>query len=183
LIWNVALSHNPGDAKNLGAGELERCWAELADKDAPKAYAAMRDLVASRKEAVAWIKKSMKPAQALDAKLMQISLQELEDDRFKVRQKAASDLLAMGEQVVPEIDKALASKPPLETKQRLENLRGKLTGMILEGERLRAYRAIEVLELIGTPEARQLLQGLAEGATGALVTTSAQAAIKRLLKS
>ncbi len=40
-------------------------------------------------------------------------------------------------------------------------------------------RAVEVLELIGTPQARQVLQALADGAPGALVTTSAQAALSR----
>jgi hypothetical protein len=39
-----------------------------------------------------------------------------------------------------------------------EALRGKLTGMVLQGERLRDYRAVEVLEHIGTPESRAVLQ-------------------------
>ena len=88
-------------------------------------------------------------------------------------------MLKLGDQLVPVIDKSLAANPSLETKRRLEALRGKLTAAILQGERLRAYRAVEVLELIGTPEARHLLQALAEGSPGALVTESAQAALKR----
>ena len=52
-------------------------------------------------------------------------------------------------------------------------------GLILQGDQLRAFRAVEVLERIGTPEARQVLQALAAGAPGALLTTSAQAALKR----
>ena len=42
--------------------------------------------------------------------------------------------------------------------------------------------AIEVLERIATPEARQLLQTLAEGAPGALPTRQAQAALDRLAR-
>jgi hypothetical protein len=61
----------------------------------------------------------------------------------------------------------------------LEELHVKLTGFGLSGDKLRVFRAVEVLERIGTPEARLLLQALAEGAPGALVTTSAQAALKR----
>ena len=56
---------------------------------------------------------------------------------------------------------------------------GKLTGMVLQDERLRTYRAVEVLELIGTLAAREILQALADGAPGALLTTSAKAALHR----
>ncbi len=80
---------------------------------------------------------------------------------------------------VPALDNALATNPSQETIQLLEGLRGKLMGSVLQGERLRAYRAIEVLERIGIPESRQVLQALGEGSPGALITTSAQAALKR----
>ncbi|HMF11982.1 MAG TPA: hypothetical protein VKE94_06735, partial [Gemmataceae bacterium] len=72
-----------------------------------------------------------------------------------------------------------AGPPSPETKRRLEDVRSKLTGLVLQGERLRAHRAVEVLERIGTAEARQVLQALADGAPGARITTSAQAALKR----
>ena len=49
----------------------------------------------------------------------------------------------------------------------------------LQGERLRAYRVVELLDHIGTPEARKLLQTLAKGVAGATLTISAQAALKR----
>jgi hypothetical protein len=41
-------------------------------------------------------------------------------------------------------------------------------------------RAVEVLERAGTPEARQTLQALANGAPAALVTREAPAALDRL---
>jgi HEAT repeat protein len=106
-------------------------------------------------------------------------IKQLDDGNFTVRDKATGELLKIGDLVFPALDKALAANSPLETKRRLEDLRGKMTGMFLQGERLRAYRAVEVLELIGTPAARHVLQTLADGAPGALVTTSAQAALKR----
>jgi len=128
---------------------------------------------------VAWIKERLKPATPLDMMRVEELLKQLDAKQFKVRDIATNELLKLGEQIVPALDKALTANPPLEIKQRLEGLRGKLTGMVLQGERLRAYRAIEVLERIGTPEARQVLQALSEGAPGALVTTSAKEALKR----
>jgi hypothetical protein len=99
--------------------------------------------------------------------------------QFKVRDQATGELLKIGDFLVPVFDRALAARPSPETKKRLEDLRSKMTSMVLHGEGLRAYRAVEVLELIGTPEARQVLQTLADGAPGALLTTSARAALKR----
>jgi hypothetical protein len=51
--------------------------------------------------------------------------------------------------------------------------------MVLHGDQLRTFRAVEVLEFVGTPAARQALKSLADGAPGSLITASAQAALKR----
>jgi predicted PilT family ATPase len=65
--------------------------------------------------------------------------------------------------------------------KRLQKIRDELTASRpLTDEKLRMYRAIEVLERIATPQARALLQRLAGGAPGALATTAAQAALQRL---
>jgi hypothetical protein len=52
--------------------------------------------------------------------------------------------------------------------------------MVLNGDRLQAYRAVEVLEHIGTPQARQVLASLAGGAAGSIVTREAREALVRL---
>jgi hypothetical protein len=56
------------------------------------------------------------------------------------------------------------------------------TGSTGTGEPLRTSRAIEVLERIAAPEARQLLTKLAAGAPGAEPTREAKAALERLTK-
>jgi hypothetical protein len=129
---------------------------------------------------VAFFKNRIQPAPVPDAKMVAKLIAELEDEVYKIRQNATAGLLKLGETVVPALDKALATAPPLETVQRLQDLRKRLTGFVLTDEKLRLYRAVEVLERIATPEARQLLQTLAGGAPGALATTTAQAALVRL---
>jgi hypothetical protein len=158
---------------------LEERWQALAGDDAAKAFTAIRALTAAPKEAVPWIKERLKPGAPVDMKRALELIKQLDADEFKARDSANKELLKLDKQIVPAIDKALAAQPTLETKRRLEALRGKLTGVVLKGEHLRAFRAIEVLERIGTPEARIVLQELAKGAPEALVTTSAQAALKR----
>jgi hypothetical protein len=53
-------------------------------------------------------------------------------------------------------------------------------GLIAEGETLRRLWAIAVLEKIGTPEARRVLERMASGLEGARETRDARAALLRL---
>lgn len=180
LIWDVSKFSRPDlPVKKLQVGDLEQCWQMLAEADAAKAFAAISDLVAAPKVAVLFLKERLKPATPLDRKKVESLIAQLDEGQFKIREQAASDLFKLGEQVVPALEKTLAANPPLELQRRLQNLRGKLTDMILEGDRLRAHRAIEVLETIGTPEARRVLQALAAGAPGARVTESARTVLDR----
>ena len=86
--------------------------------------------------------------------------------------------------MVPACRKALEGNPPAEVRRRLEPLLEKLAREARElppGQR-RGLRALEVLERIGTPEARALVQQLAAGAADARLTLEAQAALKRMAK-
>lgn len=51
--------------------------------------------------------------------------------------------------------------------------------MVLGPEELRMLRAIEELEVIGTAEARKMLETLASGAAGERVTEEAAGAVER----
>jgi hypothetical protein len=61
----------------------------------------------------------------------------------------------------------------------LERLREPGAGR-LTGEELRRVRAVEVLEAVGTAEARDLLGVLAKGAPGAALTREARESLGRL---
>jgi HEAT repeat protein len=139
-------------------------------------------LAAAPKDAVAFLNQHLQPASAPEPQQVAKLIAELGEPSFKVRQQAMAALVQQEAQVVPLLDKALAAKPALEVKQRLEKVRDQLTGMLLTDEKLRAYRAIEVLERIGTPEARHLLARLSDGAPDAVATKAAQAALSRLAK-
>ena len=76
----------------------------------------------------------------------------------------------------------MARIPQPEVRRRLERLLQVLEGVVASGERLQAVRAVEVLEQIGTAEAKQLLQSLASGAPGARLTQEAKASLERLAK-
>ena len=180
LVWDLSKVERPAPAtKVLQHADLEQCWQILATNDGSKAFVAICDLTASPKEAVSWIKVNVKPAAAVETKRIEDLIAQLDDNQFKVREKATAELYKIGEPIVPALVKVLEGNLTLETKRRLEEIRNRLTTKVLQGDRLRNYRAIEVLERIGTPEARQVLEELAARCAGTLLTTSAQAVLKR----
>jgi WD40 repeat protein len=181
LIWDIALSDRSNLAeRSLDTGTLEKNWRSLAEDKAERAFAAILDLAAAPKQTLPWISERVKPAASIDPKRVEKLIDDLNANQFRVRQSAAAELLQMGERVVPAIDKALATKPALETYLRLQDARKRLVSPVLKKELLQAFRALEVLERIGTPEARQMLQTLAAGDNGALITAQARLALARL---
>ena len=182
LVWDLPQTAAKPALQALNAGELEARWEGLLAADAGKAFAAICALAASPEEAVALFKDRLQPAPPLDAERVQKLLRQLDSDKYKERQQASVELIKLGERVVPALDKLMASQPALDLQRRVEVLLERLAGPKLQGESLRACRAIEALERIATPEARQLLDQLAAGAPGAITTTASEAALQRLTK-
>jgi WD40 repeat protein len=180
LIWDLTRFKRPaGSATAPHPGDLDKWWQTLGDRDAAAAFTAIGEFISVPDATVAFLKERVRPAPPLDVKQIREWIGRLDDARYKVREKAVNDLTQIGDSILPLVEQALEAKPSLETRKRLEFLHGQLSSRQLQGERLRAYRAVEVLERIGTTEARQILQELAAGNPGALVTLSAQAALKR----
>jgi hypothetical protein len=181
LIWDVAKLERPmPPGKALAQAALEQCWEALASPKADDSWAAIRDLVGAPEQTVAIAKEALKPVRPADAKLVEQWIRELDDTQFKARDNAMKELTKASELVLPAIDKALAANPSLEARNRLDALRREIVITPLTGERLRSYRAVEVLERIGTPQAKQVLEAMAGGAPGSVITISAQGALRRL---
>jgi hypothetical protein len=70
----------------------------------------------------------------------------------------------------------------LEVRRRIELLLEKHDRATLAPERVREVRALEILEQVGTPEARELLEKLTKGASEARLTREAKASVERLAK-
>ena len=67
-----------------------------------------------------------------------------------------------------------------ERKAIIQGVQKQMQEAALSGERLRPLRALEVLERIGTPEARQVVEGLARAAAGTPLRQEAKAVLERL---
>jgi WD40 repeat protein len=179
LIWDMIQSNPTPAEKTLDRASLEKRWQSLAENSAALGLAAMLELAAAPKEGLPFIRERIKPAIVIAPERIGKLIEDLNDVQFKVRQSATNELVQLGDRVVPALDKALATKPALETHLRLQEVRKRVTGPVLKSDKLREYRVLEVLERMGTPEARELLETLAAGAPGAMVTTQAGKALER----
>jgi hypothetical protein len=136
-------------------------------------------LMAYPKQAVETMTSRLRPVLAADAKHLAPLAADLDSDQFAAREKAERELRDLGEQAGPALRKALNGQPSAEMQRRLEALLEQIDPA-RSPEVLRQGRALEVLERIGTPEARRLLRKLAEGAPGVRLTQDAAAALARL---
>jgi hypothetical protein len=162
---------------------LESLWNDLASADAGRAYTAIWTLTTKAEGTVAFFQTHLKPAVAADRKLVLQLIRDLSDKRFAVRKKANAELDQLGELAADVVSEALKRDAlPLEGRQRCEKLLASLQGPVTAPDKLRAIRAVETLEYIGTPAARRLLQRLADGAPAARLTEEARESLDRLAK-
>jgi dipeptidyl aminopeptidase/acylaminoacyl peptidase len=181
MIWDVTgqrTTHLPHQ-RRLNAAERNALWSELADADAPKAYRGMQTLFAAGEQAVILLRKRLHPAAALDERTIDQRIADLDSEEFAVRQKAARELRSRGDAAEPALRKSLAGKPSVEQRQRVKQLLQDIE-TARSPDYLRGLRAVEVLERIGTSDAQQVLQTLADGAPTARLTREAKASLERL---
>ena len=139
----------------------------------------MRALHADGKESVRFLKVRLRPVPPTDSRRIARWVADLDADEFEVRGKATAALAELEELAEPALRRALADRPSAELRIRVESLLKALaTGS--SPERLRALRAVEVLELLATPEASELLATLGRGAPAARLTREATSALERL---
>jgi HEAT repeat protein len=108
-------------------------------------------------------------------------VRDLDDDAFAVREQATVELARLGTGAEPALRKALAGRPSEEVRRRIDALLARLQTPETAEARRRWRRAVELLELVGSDEARAALKLLAGGTTQAPgVTVEAQASLERL---
>jgi RNA polymerase sigma factor (sigma-70 family) len=177
LLWDMIerLSGGKERKQHLTRQELDACWADLAGKDVPKAYRAVAAVAAAR-EAVPFLRERLRPAQAVEPQSFATLIADLDSADFRAREQASAELEKLGLDAEVALQQVLKKKSSLEFRRRVERL---LERMPTSGEWLRDQRALEALELIGSAEARQMIDALAEGQPEARLTREARAAGRR----
>jgi hypothetical protein len=107
---------------------------------------------------------------------------DLDDDDYTVRSQATNALEEIGALAEPSLRKVLRGTPTIEVKRRAEKLIAIVADPVPPAKQLRQLRALVVLEEIGIPEARRIVESLAKGNPDVRLTWEARMALERLGK-
>jgi WD40 repeat protein len=180
----VATSPGPVDLYDLvgNAGPWAdanpaRLWDDLGGESAEAAFNAIRVLRANPAEAAPFLKERVKVPSAPTADWIAVRVKALDAPAYRDREKAAAELAAVIELIGPALAAAQATATP-EARERLTAVLAKADAQT--PDKLRAIRASEVLEGIGTPAARELLASWARGPAGSTLTREATESLERL---
>jgi WD40 repeat protein len=179
-IWSLADLRDGDKVERLSVKQVAKLWDELANKDAHIAYHAVQELSAAPLDSLPLLKEKLRPALPADPKRIAALIAKLDHEKFAEREEASNELAKVADLARVELKKAHAETNSAEVKRRTALLLRGASFTLTSTELLRAIRAVEVLEAIATPEARQLLESLAKGAPGARLSEQSRDALERL---
>jgi WD40 repeat protein len=181
LVWDVAsvLARQPRRAIQPEAGDMTTAWNELANPDAKVAYRAAMLMVEAPTPSLALLRKHWKPLAHPSQKEIGALLAKLDSDVAAERERAVRELERMGDLVEGPVQRFLARRPTGEARLQAEQLLARAKGPIVDPDRLRQWRVVEVLECIGSTEASRLLRRMGESAQDARLSHAISAALKR----
>ncbi len=169
-VWSSRPKLAPGK-------DLDALWGSLG-ADSATGYQALWAM-SEMKGIGDFLRQKIAPVKPVEQDRLTKLLADLNSPRFETREAATKALAELGEMAGPALMAALESQPPAEMKQRLRQLLEGLKGDVTTPQ-LRNLRAVQALELAGTPEARATLRAWAGGAAGARLTEDAKAALTRI---
>jgi WD40 repeat protein len=177
LGWRIV----PGrKGEHLSPTALQHLWDDLASENAAAAYGAACTLAAIPEDTVPFFAEKLHPVAPVSKERLDRLLTDLGSDRFAVRERATHELAKLRELAVDALHQAQAAGVSLELRRRAEKLLERLQSPDAQAGRLGGARAVEVLETIASPAARQVLRRLASGAPVAWLTQDAGDALGRL---
>jgi RNA polymerase sigma factor (sigma-70 family) len=183
-VWDVSALTDAGPRAPFEAAQFPALWRDLAADDPGAAFRAERTLARAPAAAVLpLLKEQLKSVQGSTEESQRLNklVMDLDSAQFKVREKASQELERGGVTAAAALRSALKDSRGVEFQRRVEFLLSKLDqAPVLTPEQRRQQRALSVLEVLGTAEARQHIDLLSRGAPEAWLTQEAQAALQRL---
>ncbi len=183
IVWDVGgvLRGAASPPVRLDGRLLQTLWGDLAGADGAKAHGAVWALAAVPAQSLPFLKERVRPFPVPEPRRLAQLLADLDSGRFAVREKAGRELEGLTGLAGKVLRAALASPRSIEFRRRVELLLARLDGPVQYPEVRRALRVVEVLEHVGTAEARAFLAELSRGAPGARLTREALVALRRLV--
>src|SRR5262249_48184942 len=150
----------------------------MGSAEAGKAWAAVRKLAAVQSEAVPFLAGCVEPVPNATANSTKPLIEALDSDEFRTREAAATKLVELGPKAEATLRAILAASRSAEQARRIEDLLIPVEKIVEPaGGEVRDLRAVAVLRLAGTAEARMILQELATGVERANLTREARSTL------
>jgi RNA polymerase sigma factor (sigma-70 family) len=181
LVWGLAGTSARAKTGPLAAADVARL-VEALKGEAPAAYTAIARLADCPVQALPVLRDRLQPVKPASRQHSDKLVADLDSPQFAVRDAANRELQRLGELAAPALQRVLAGQPSVEMRRRVQALLDRCEGPVAPPEQLPLLRAVEVLERIGSAEARGVLSELASGAPEARLTREAQACLRRLAR-
>lgn len=179
LVWDMKYLDRKRDVPAAEPTPAEKLWQELAADDGARAGKAITQLQDKPEAAVALLGGKLVPTRPVDARVVTKLIEDLDSDEARLRKQAVTALEALDVQVEAALNKAREATRSAEVRRAIGRLLDRLDAAVLDGDRLREVRAVEVLEAVGTPAAQAVLVRLVKGADSRQ-TREAKEALARL---
>jgi hypothetical protein len=179
LLWKV-----PAPGPGPKAMSIAEAWESLDSLEADVAYRCTEQLLVDRAKSVPFLRERFQKQPEEQAQI-QRWIRELDHDEFRIREAARRGLMKAGLRAAPSLTDPKRKPLGAEGEQRVRLVLESFESQGLHipenglfGEPLRMVRAVRVLELIGTAEARQVLEEAAKGPAESRLAHEAKAAIE-----
>jgi hypothetical protein len=175
LLWDLTGRLPARGKERLSEEEQQKLWQRLDDPDAARGYQAIGRLLAYPEDALSLLRHLDRGHRQQVEKL----IAQLDADEYESREKAEQQLRRLGSNCRAALEEAHKTGTP-EMNRRIDRLLRQLRHPGPDLSLLRPRRVLEVLERLATPEARALLEELADTHPDATLRNEARAALRRL---
>lgn len=184
LLWDATGLPYPPARRRLGPVEAEAAWRDLSSTSATRGYEAVLQLLGAPADALPLFRTKLHPIPpAPDNNELRGLVAALDSSRFVERESAVARLLEAGGPALPILRHDLQRSVSADHRQRTQQLIDAIESPRSLAANLQMSRAVEVLENLKAPDARELLQLMARGRPDAWATRRAKWALSQLPSS
>jgi hypothetical protein len=173
---------NPA-AAHVDDAALDKLWVELGGDNELRLQLVRKAFRAAPKQAVEVLGKKVQPVARDLLQRVEQHITNLDDDAFTKRDQAMKELQGLAHQFAPLLEARLKQVSAGETRNRLTFILKQMGEEKPPRSLVMELRALTLLEEIGSPEARDLVSRLADGAPQARLTVEARTVLGRLPKA
>ena len=167
-------------AHELTDTDLPKHWEKLRGADAEEAHRSKWALAGDPKKSIPFIRDRLRMEPPIAAERIRSWIADLDSRQYAIREQAQANLLIHFDQAERDLRQTLGGSASAELRNRIGRIIGASFGAQPGPDQLREMRAMEILEQIGTPEARDLLRRLAAAEPSTRLSRDAAESLKRL---